>query len=366
LKMTTLTLLWHFFVIFITTTWALPSLTYHLPSSIHNYRSAPSLTLHVIREFPKGTWLENLVIRQSDGNALMSILSSPEVFLLSTTNDFEPVRVAAFPDALGCLGIVELYHDVFYVVAGNFSVETGDSTPGSYSIWEIDMRHRQPEDAAISKIANVPGAGFLNGMTILNPVTGILLVADSVFSSVWSVNVHTGNVAIAIKDETMAPTTDGAILLGVNGLRVVDSNLFYDNSNRATFSRIPIDLHTGQATGPAITLFQGSSEEILPDDFAIDFEANAWVVTGGQMFLLPGAAEPTAGSLSVTMEFVAGSATETRITGWTSARFGTRQADVERGSLYVTTDGGPAGYRDGNFTAGGMLVRIDTADLGLY
>jgi hypothetical protein len=84
------------------------------------------------------------------------------------------------------------------------------------------------------------------------------------------------------------------------------------------------------------------------------------------MFLLPRATVPTARSLSVSMEFVAGSATETRITGWTSARFGTQQADVERGSLYVTTDGGPLAYRDGNFTAGGMLVRIDIAELGLY
>jgi len=344
----------------------LPFLAHGLPSSIHDYRSAPSLTSHVIRELPKGTWLENFVIRQSDGNALVTILSSPEVLLLSTSNDFDPIKVATFPDALGCLGIVELYHDVFYIAVGNFSVKTGNSTPDSWSIWEVDIRHRKPEDAAITKITDVPGAGFLNGMTILNPVTGVLLVADSLFSAVWSVNVRTGHVAVAINDTTMAPTTGGAISLGINGLRVVDSDLFYDNSNRATFNRIPIDLHTGQATGPAITLFQGSSDEILPDDFAIDFEANAWVVTGGQMFLLPGAAAPTAGSLSFSLEFVAGSATETRITGWTSTRFGTQQADIERGSLYVTTDGGPLAYRDGNFTAGGMLVRIDTAELGLY
>ncbi|CZR69570.1 uncharacterized protein PAC_19470 [Phialocephala subalpina] len=331
--MSTLAFLWHFLAIFIIASCALPS----LPSRIHDHRSSPSLPSTIIHELPKGTWLENLVIRQTEGNALVTLLSSPR----------------------SCLGIVELYHDIFNIVAGNFSVKAGSSTPGSYSIWEIDMRNR---DAVTTKIADIPGSGFLNGMTVLDPVTGILLVADSLLSVVWSVNVRTGHVAVALNDTTMAPTTDGTISLGINGLRVVDSNLYYDNSNKATFNRIPVDLHTGQATGPAVTLFQGSSAEILPDDFAIDFEGNAWVVTGGQMFLLPGAT----GSQSIGMEFVAGSVTETRITGWTSTKFGTRQADVERGSVYVTTDGGPLAYRDGNFTAGGMLVRIDTADLKLY
>jgi hypothetical protein len=53
-----------------------------------------------------------------------------------------------------------------------------------------------------------------------------------------------------------------------------------------------------------------------------------WVVTGGQMILIPEAAA----SGTASMEFIAGSATETRVTGWTSARYWTRQADIRRGS----------------------------------
>lgn len=54
------------------------------------------------------------------------------------------------------------------------------------------------------------------------------------------------------------------------------------------------------------------------------------------------------------------------ITGWTAAKFGTRREDVERRSLYVTTNGGPVNCYFGNWTSGGILVRLDAGELGVY
>lgn len=72
------------------------------------------------------------------------------------------------------------------------------------------------------------------------------------------------------------------------------------------------------------------------------------------------------GTGTVTLDVVAGARNDKSNTGWTSAQFGTKKEDVERGSLYVTTDGGPMNYIYQNWTARGMLIRLDTVELGIY
>ncbi|KAH6664288.1 hypothetical protein B0J14DRAFT_608205 [Halenospora varia] len=328
--------------------------------SPRNVRSRLNAT--VLVEYPKGTWLENLVIRQSDGNALVTLLSAPEVVLLSTNGEFKPITIASFPNAIGCLGIVELYLDIFYVVAGNWSAHTGLSTPGSYSIWEIDMTLGKGHRARTRKVTDLPLSGFLNGMTVLNPIRGILLVADSLFSAVWSVNVQSGEVAVAANTTEMSPILDAQPPLGINGLRVHGSDLYFDNTNRATFCKIPIDLDTGKSTGAATVLVE--SDKAFPDDFTIDFKGNAWMAADlyGEMDFLPMAAAGIEAGSS-TLEIVVGSRGDIQDSGWTAAKFGTKRRDVRSGALYVTTNGGPLGYIYQNWTAGGMLLRIDTINL---
>jgi len=231
------------------------------------------------------------------------------------------------------------------------------------------MRDGRTEHAKKKKVASLPGSGFLNGMTILNPVAGILLVADSLYSAVWSVNVYSGEVAVAVNDTSMSPVPGASPPLGINGLHLLGEELYYDNTNRATFNRIPVDLRTGKATGKAETIVQSTIAEIFPDDFTIDFRGNVWMAADiwGQMDLLPGAASVSAsGSGTVAVDIVAGSKDEKSITGWTAAKFGTKLEDVKRRSLYVTTNGGPVNYLFSNWTAGGMLLRLDTVELGLY
>ena len=69
---------------------------------------------------------------------------------------------------------------------------------------------------------------------------------------------------------------------------------------------------------------------------------------------------------SVESEVVAGLANATKINGFADVKFGTSQRDLERGSLYVTTNGGATNYYTQSWEAGGMLVPYDTAGLGMY
>ena len=382
--------------------------------------SLPTLTPHVLNTFPKGTWLENLVIRQHDSNALVTLLSSPDVLLLSTDNSFPPQHIARIPFALGCLGIVELYHDVFYIVAGNWTAHTGISQPGTYTIWEIDMRdytapHFQDGSSSttgpassnetissvwnpttstapgvkIRLIASLPHSGFLNGLTILNPTRGILLAADSLYGLAWSISTLTGSVSIAINSTAMAPLANSTLQLGINGLHVKGEYLYFDNTNKATFNRVKVDSKTGEKKGEVETLVKSDIETIFPDDFTVDWEGNVWMTADvwGQMDLLEGVAADSSSSSSPSsypssmttggkdddvgdaegdLQIVAGTKGDEVITGWTAAKFGTRMEDVRRGSVYVTTNGGPVNYYFGNWTSGGMFVRLDAVELGIY
>ena len=392
------------------------STTCTIPSST----PLPSLTPHVLNTFPKGTWLENLVIRQHDSNALVTLLSSPDVLLLSTDNSFPPQHIAHIASALGCLGIVELYHDVFYIVAGNWTAHTGISQPGTYTIWEIDMRayiapHFQHESSSTSRpassnetttslwnaatptapgvktrlIATLPYSGFLNGLTVLNPTRGILLAADSLYGFAWSISTLTGSVSIAINSTAMAPLPNSTLQLGINGLHVKGEYLYFDNTNKATLNRVKVDLKTGEKRGEVETLVKSDIETIFPDDFTVDWEGNVWMTADvwGQMDLLEGVAadspfssssssypsstttggeDDDVGDAEGELQIVAGTKGDEVITGWTAAKFGTRMEDVKRGSLYVTTNGGPVNYYFGNWTSGGMLVRLDAVELGVY
>lgn len=360
--------------IFFLTLWLLLSRSQAFPhaSNTPAHQSTPrshnqtSLTPYIITEFPRGTWLENLVIRQSDGNALVTVITAPELYLMSTDDSFNPVLVASFSGYASCLGIVELGHNVFYVIAGNWNPYTLRSTPGTYALWRVDMRGVKPERAKISKIADFPQAGFLNGLTVLNPVRGILLLADSLYSAVWSVDINTGNTQVVINDTTMAPVPGSPAPLGINSLHVLGNYLYFDNTDRTSFHRIPIDLGSGRATGPVTTLLRSDSSTVTPDDFVIDFRNNVWLTADllGELDFLPGAATP--GATSTQAELVAGSKYDQKVAGWTAAQFGTKVEDVAKGSLYVTTNGGPLNYATRNWTSGGQLIRLDTADFGVY
>ena len=140
-----------------------------------------------------------------------------------------------------------------------------------------------------------------------------------------------------------------------------DGYLYYDNTDRASFNRIPINVTSGKAIGPAETLLQSNDSTVFPDDFAIDPQGNAWMTADllSELDLLPDVTKGGRGKFRV----VSGAEEDGRVLGWTAAKFGTKEEDLKRGSLYVTTNGGPLEYAYQNWTAGGMLVRVDTADL---
>jgi hypothetical protein len=261
--------------------------------------------------------------------------------------------VHSFPHATSALGIAEIQPDIFAVVVGNWSTKTFSSTNASYSIWKVDLRQFQCDEngnktsnPAIMKIADIPEASFLNGMTLLEPFSPYLLIADSGLGVVWRLDCLTGTYEIALDNALMKPVPNPlGVVLGINGVHTRDGYLYFTNSFQYLFARVPISAQ-GIATGP----YEVVAHNGIGDDFAFDIEGNAYITQdpGDALELVT----PT-GKVNV----LAGNTNSTIVEGDTAAAFGRTWKDSN--TLYVTTNGGLAGLVAGTSVVGGKVLAAD-------
>jgi streptogramin lyase len=90
----------------------------------------------LVWQFPKGTWIENLAVRQS-GEVLASSLSRSALYQVDPFRHTE-TTIAQFGGD-GVLGIAEVENDVFVVVTAQVNLATSAATPGSAKAWKVDM-----------------------------------------------------------------------------------------------------------------------------------------------------------------------------------------------------------------------------------
>lgn len=143
----------------------------------------------------------------------------------------------------------------------------------------------------------------------------------------------------------MSPTDALGPLLGINGLRYLDGYVYYNNSPRRLFCRVPFDARAGSPTGEPEILAEG----VEADDFAVRRER------GGPVGYLAGLDTNVVTRVAVGGEVgvVAGGLNSSDVAGASSAAFG-GAGDV----LYVTTGGGSAAPVNGSFVEGGKVVAI--------
>ena len=318
--------------------WSLFLLPAILAAPTHSPRA--SVTLETVGLFPNATWVENAAVR-SNGQLLVTLLSSPDVYQVDPFRAQPPKLVQTIPGVTGLLGIAEVEPDVFAVVAGNLSLATVVSTPGahkstycakaatnhdtpagSYSIWKVDVRTSRP---TASKVTDIPTAQFLNGMIVLD-TSGTVLVADSGAGAVYRVNTRTGENEVVITDPLMQPAAGAPFQLGINGINIRNGYLYFTSSTQGLFARIAIRADGTPAAGAAAVV----SRTGAVDDFAFARNGAAYIATNLGNTLL----EVTpAGNATV----VAGNVNSSVLAGATSAHFGRTAADSS--VLYVTTDG---------------------------
>ena len=343
-----------FLVLLLVSAFPIPTVAVPASSSSLSARTAQSrlpLPVHVIHEFPLGTFVENLAVRRN-GQILVTIVTAPELYQVDPLKIRAPILIHTFSNATTLLGIVEVDRDVFYVAVGSIDFQKIQSIPGSFSIYKVDMTTFSilaHTTATITKVADFPDSITLNGLTLLDREAGLILIADSGAGAVLRLNVRTGEIRKVLEDPLMAPTSIPGN--GVNGIKIRDGALFWTNNNAQTFNRIPIH-PDGTTAGTSSTLASG----IAGDDFVFNKRGDAFIAQNAWdnlVFLRAGG-----GSALV----IAGSPNSTVLAGPSACQFG--RTLVDRKSLYVTTNGGLAGYFTGNFRIGGTVSRIDVGDAG--
>ncbi|KZW03545.1 hypothetical protein EXIGLDRAFT_721758 [Exidia glandulosa HHB12029] len=285
---------------------------------------AASITVREVASFPVGTWLENLAVR-ANGQLLVTHLDVPELWSVDPLTGHS-VRLAQFPGVTSAFGIAEVAHNVFAVATGNYSTATG-ATPGTSAVWSVDLRHL---NANVTKVADVPQAGILNGI-VPSPDGRGILAADSVVGAVYRVDLHTGKSSTVLSGTAYEAPANAVLPLGVNGVHIFSRSssptLYFTNTGAGTFARVAIH-QNGTAAGDVEVVKDGLE---LPDDFALAPSDGSAVVTLNQVRSLI--------TISVHGERVqvAGGSNSTDFATPTAVQFGRTLFD--RTTVYVTTGG---------------------------
>ncbi|KAF4627874.1 hypothetical protein G7Y89_g10278 [Cudoniella acicularis] len=326
-------------------------------------KSAPQLSTHPIHEFPYPTWVENNRVRDND-QILVSLVTKPYVYIIdpfaASTNPISNTTglklLHDFSPSTAILGITEVKKDQFYFVVSDFSLTAKTITPGTCSIWNIDLnRYDLNGNTTVTarEIAPFPKAGLLNGMDTLDASQNLVVIADSTIGVVWLLNVETGENRVFLNEtEMQPPKAAGVSTIGINGLKVLHEGdtawIYFSNTDNHLVCRVPVSMSRLQKTGPVEILLNGSSI----DDMALDPKRGmAYLAAGSENSLL---GMPLTGGKAITL---VGGLNDTLLPGPTSAALG--RGVSECGKLFVTTDGGILDKVNGDYSEGGKVLEVD-------
>ncbi|KAL6812615.1 hypothetical protein V8C40DRAFT_270382 [Trichoderma camerunense] len=321
----------------------------------------------LVYEFPNNTWVENIAAR-NNGELLLSIVGTPQLFTIdpSAPSPRQPVLIHEFTDSLDVFGIAEYQTDKFAVLTGNFSFETGDLGLGSWAVWSVDLNgvriSTKNEESTLSstpkvaKIADIPPAQILDGLSVLSQKQQTLLIGDLSAGVIYRLDIGSGDVATVLNDTfTAAVPIPHFAPSGVDGLHVRNGELFFSNVGQQKLFKVPID-EDGTPSGPVTVVASALSTLDGYDDFTFDCAGNIFVTTGGGNSIEMISAD---GSQQV---IIAGDVNSTAIAEPTSCVFGRGLHD--KNVLYVVTAGGLGLPVNGDTIIGGQLVAVKTTSIG--
>ena len=301
-------------------------------------------TVQTVSQFGLGYWVEDLAVRPN-GQILAASLE-PSLYQVDPLGG-PPTTVLTFPPPItGIAGITETLPDVFYLAVGNISNRTISASPGTMSVWEVDLNkwYQDAEPDQFSKsVAEFPEAAMLDGMTTLNASEGLILITDPIGGAIWSLNVLTG-AKTEYQYPFMKPLEGHIPALGINGIKYRDGYLYCTSTDQQLFVRLAFDA-AGKPSGNPITIASGFGQ---PDDFALDGSGNAYVAVNADSLIL---IKPNGDYMTL-----AGGNTTTELAGITGAQFG--RTPYDQNILYVSTTGGSSGYLTGDYQGPGGISKV--------
>jgi hypothetical protein len=305
-------------------------------NSIQGRAASPKLT--TVYQFPKiGAWLENLAVRPS-GEVLVTRSDVPELWLINPEKGTASL-IHTFPNVTGLSGITQIRNDVFAVNGLVLDLPTVTPTPGTSTIFKVDLSGPKPD---ITLIKRVPESIFFNGLTTLDARAGTILIADASAGLVYKFNVNTGKYLVEFDDPLLKPAVNAPFQIGVNGVKVLHGVLYFTSTTQRLLGRVAISKDAAPA-GPASIVAQGFDA----DDFILTTDGTAFVATNPENTILKVAPKGH-------YETFAGSLTSLAVAGASALEFGTCGK-----VLYITTSGAQAGPVNVTVVEPGKLVKLE-------
>lgn len=237
------------------------------PHHQRRYQTAPTQTIFQLDR--NGTWIENLAVR-CNGDILATRIDSPEVWTITPSHANTTARAHGsllyrFPNAKSTMGIVETRPDVFGVIVGNVTLPSATPTPGSFSLWTIDLTTGRPN---ATLVAAFPEGQFLDGLTKFSD--DLLLITDATKGNILRFNLTSLEASEALVHPSMPPAAGQPVQIGVNGIKVLNGYVYYTSSTQAIYARVPVD-ETAATMGPVEIIASGFTFDefvLLPDGTA--------------------------------------------------------------------------------------------------
>ena len=196
-------------------------------------------------------------------------------------------------------------------------------------------------------IASLPDIVLPDGVTALDYDRGVVLVADAYKGIIWRVDTTTGAYSVAIKDPRFRRTNPD-IPLGVDGIHILNNELYFTNFAANLVGKIPIT-----ADGSAASSVQNfTSKALFPDDFCLAEGGTAYVAGYNTLWRV----SPDGDTIPLV-----GGPNSTVVQGVTSAQFGRTRDD--QGVVYMGTEGGIFFTPPGAEVHGGQLLAVN---VGLF
>lgn len=308
------------------------------PSLHPRQPTAASVPATPVFLFPTTYQPENIKPRLS-GQLLVTINTVPELWQIDPFHNQSGSLVHSFKGYESLFGIVESQVDIFYVIASNFTgAPDYYGIPGSVSILEIDLRGYHPplgDQSAIrvSKVVDIPQAQLLDGLALINPSAGLLMSGDAQTGVLYLIDTHRRTAKAVLQDALLNGTTSdrasGLAHVGINGIKYYDGNLYFTNTAKGLYCKMPINATTGVISGrPSVIENYGT----YLDDLNFDHQGNQYISEPLNGILLRPANTSSTNPQTILL---------TELFGANSNAFGTTVLD--KCILYSTYNGAPGG-----------------------
>lgn len=309
-----------------------------------------SLPLRQIYQFSYPTYLQDVAVGTNGDLLMTTVFPDASIYRISgaTRQKSNASLVHRFDDITAATSIAERVPDVYNFLGGK-QTDLGVGVPGSFGVWELDMRSG---DTVVRQLVGIPDGGLLAGILPWPGHTCIVLVSDATLGKIYRVDICVRSYEVVLEHESMYPPKWAPLAFGVGGLHLRRGYLYYANSFNAKIYRVRVDGEGYPAERATVEMVH-DLDALYLDNFAIGPKSSGviWACTNADNRVV---AIERGGETRV----VAGAADELTVAGAVSASFGRLPGDQD--TLYVVTSGAMLFPINGSISEGGKVVALDT------